>query len=162
MELMVSTMPVSTVSDGYREALLHGEVSPGRLTTLLNEARDEGRFHTVQNMIDLRKWNADDLGGPEGIVAGKLAAKQKLQARPIPLEGRPEQSVRLPNDPEAPLLAFIGRIATEKGLQHLLDESVPAAEGKIPATPLDLILQEFPRLQLVLGGKVADTISRRS
>ncbi|MBK7860796.1 MAG: glycosyltransferase [Archangiaceae bacterium] len=144
--MMALTMTMGTVSHGYREQLLD---SGTNLQSALQVAASEGRFFSYPNGVDLEAthpanfsgaltpYSADDLSGK---VANKTALQKKLG---------------LSVDARAPLFGFGNRIASQKGLQELVKVSGADAQGQ-PVSPLDTVLRENPRLQLVLGGPVEE------
>jgi glycogen synthase len=151
LEMMANTMTLSTVSTGYLDYLLHDFTASPRVMMTLQEAHAEGRLSAVQNGIDLEKFDpavshpsqaaafsADDLSGR---VENKLALQKEWG---------------LTVDAEAPLLAFAHRMTLEKGLQNLLGDVQSTGDAGTLGTPLDVVLRENPRLQILLGGPDPD------
>lgn len=146
MEVMLATLPVKVVSNGYMERLLNqpGAMSP-RVQARLQEAHGNGRVAATPNGITLASFDPSKIAGTTQVApygpddfSGKTECKLALQ-----------QELGLPQDGEAPLFVFGGRISTQKGLTDLLTP-MPGADGT--ETPLDVALREFPTLQIVMGG----------
>lgn len=101
-----------TVSPRYAEEILDPEFGNG-MEGLLRLRSD--RLHGVLNGIDYREWDpmkAPSLPthfGPDALE-GKAGCKKFLQ-----------KMLGLEQEPRTPLLAFIGRMAPQKGLDLLLD-----------------------------------------
>ncbi len=151
LEMMSTTMTMSTVSNGYRDYLLRDFDASPRVMNALQEASAEGRLSAVQNGIDLNKLNPSNITGTKQAAAfsssdlsGRVKNKEDVQ-----------RTYGLPVDAEAPLLAFVHRMTLEKGLQNLLFEMSTKPDGT-PVTPLDVILSENPRAQVLLGGPDPD------
>jgi granule-bound starch synthase len=102
-----------TVSPGYaRELLTSPEVEPSLRQTLAQQ-----HLHGILNGLDTGVWDPQRDAclpqacryGAEGVARGKAAAKELLQAR-----------LGLHPISRAPLLAFVGRLEGQKGLDVLL------------------------------------------
>ncbi len=147
LEMMANTMQMSTVSNGYYDYLLNTFHASPRVMSALQEAAAEGRVASVQNGIDLTKLNPANIAGTKQAAAfnardlsGRIKCKEDVQ-----------RAYGFTVDPDAPLLAFVHRMTREKGLQNLLFEMRKTPEGQ-PETPLDVVLAENPKLQILLGG----------
>jgi starch synthase len=104
---------LTTVSDRYAREVLDPEFSFG-LHGVLRERED--RLRGVLNGIDLDEWNPEEdayLPHPYSSedIGGKEEAKLELQ-----------RTLGLKEDPDVPLIGFIGRLAEQKGITHLFSE----------------------------------------
>lgn len=105
---------LSTVSERYAEEIRTPEFSFGLHETL--ETR-EGRLYGVLNGIDLDEWNPEEDGflpSPYSSeeMAGKEDAKLELQ-----------REFGLSEEPETPIVGFVGRLAEQKGIKYLFGEA---------------------------------------
>jgi glycogen synthase len=150
LELMANTMLMSTVSSGYFDYLLHHNVANPRLMATLQEAHAKGQLSFVQNGIKLENFDPSVRHDSQAAtfsqedLSGRVKNKEALQ-----------KSLGLAVDPDAPLLAFAHRMTLEKGLQNLTADLGHDAAGR-PLTPLDVVLRENPKLQILLGGPDPD------
>jgi starch synthase len=106
---------LTTVSPTYAREILSDEGAFGMEGPLRHRVRD---LHGILNGIDANLWNpaADpflDAAYDADQLDGKRVCKAALQAE-----------VRLPVDPEVPLVGSIGRLDPQKGV-HWLIESIP-------------------------------------
>ncbi len=111
---------INTVSPSYAEEILTPEGGMGLDGLLRGRARD---LHGILNGLDVTDWNPQtDAALPERFsaddIAPRAANKAALQAR-----------FRLKVDPVAPLVAFVGRLAWQKGADLLLDAAPVLMEG---------------------------------
>ncbi len=104
---------VTTVSQRYAEEIQTPEFSFGLDGTL---RRREVPLYGALNGIDLEEWNPEEDEflptpfSPED-MAGKEDAKLELQRR-----------MGLPEEPETPVVGFIGRLAEQKGVKYLFSD----------------------------------------
>lgn len=110
---------VTTVSPSYAREICTEEFAYG-FAGIMRQTRDQGRLHGILNGIDDRHWNPatdpylyENYSLGKGHVAGKkrnkIALLQHMGATSA------EQSAELP------LLGFIGRLVTQKGIDLILD-----------------------------------------
>lgn len=99
---------LTTVSPTYAEEIQHPPLSCGLEGTLQQRAAD---LSGIINGVDYREWSPDTdpfLGEHrydlDNVAEGKAACKRDLQAR-----------LDLPQRPDVPLLATVGRLADQKG-----------------------------------------------
>ena len=117
---------VTTVSPSYAREICSEEFAYG-FAGIMRTTRDQGRLHGILNGIDTAVWNPatdtylhENYALGSGHVAGKkrnkLALLQRLGAKD------PEQAGKLP------LLGFIGRLVSQKGIDLLLQVVPPLLE----------------------------------
>lgn len=102
---------LNTVSPRYAEEIQSAPLGGG-LEGVLQNRRDA--LSGIVNGVDYREWNPavdphlPQRYTPESVAAGKAACKAALQG-----------ALGLPAAPRAPLVAFIGRLADQKGIDLL-------------------------------------------
>lgn len=104
---------LTTVSPTYSKEILSAPLGCGLEGALSNRAAD---LHGIINGVDYDQWNPTNdrfLGKlrytPASAAEGKAACKADLQRR-----------LKLPVDPQAPMVAAIGRLCDQKGFDILL------------------------------------------
>ncbi len=108
---------VSTVSERYAQEIQTPQFGCGLERLLQARSRD---LHGVLNGIDYHAWNpSTDEALPANFSAQDTDAKAKCKAEL-------QREMRLPLEPEAPLVGCVTRLAWQKGLD-LLAEVIPAA-----------------------------------
>ncbi|MEX2140663.1 MAG: glycogen synthase GlgA [Pirellulales bacterium] len=102
---------INTVSPRYAEEIQSAPLGCGLEGVLQNRRKD---LYGILNGVDYRQWNPEtdphlaQKYGPRNFEAGKAANKAALQ-----------QELGLPREPTTPLLAFVGRLAEQKGIDLL-------------------------------------------
>jgi starch synthase len=110
---------LTTVSPTYAREILTVEGGYG-LDTVLR--RREGDLHGILNGIDVGEWDpATDPHLPAHFRRGELRGKARVKAAL-------QRELGLPVDVAAPLLAFVGRLAPQKGVD-LLEGALPSLLG---------------------------------
>jgi starch synthase len=135
------------------EALLHAKAAAGQLTGILN-GLDEIRFHPATDPHLLAPFTSASL------VEGKAQHKRWLQSR----FGYPQTSRVHNGNDDVPLVAFVGRLAPQKGVDIILDLLRSGTDTLLPVhwlivgsgdPDLEAQLREvatgLPELQLWLG-----------
>lgn len=122
---------VTTVSERYAEEIQSPEYSFGLHDTLRNR---NGRLYGALNGIDLEEWNPEEDGFlptpySSEDMAGKEDAKVELQ-----------RHFGLAEEPETPLVGFIGRLAEQKGVKHLFAEGGGAIDRLCREEQLQCVL----------------------
>jgi starch synthase len=121
---------LSTVSPGYAREILGPEQGEG-LDPLLRQRAHQ--LHGILNGIDVAEWDPErDPHLPAHFGRGRLAGKARCKTAL-------QKELGLPVRPEVPLLALVGRLADQKGLDIAL--------GALPA----LLGQELQVAQLGTG-----------
>lgn len=110
---------VTTVSPSYAREICTEEFAYG-FAGIMRKARDQGRLHGILNGIDNRHWDPatdpylyENYSLGKGHVAGKKRNKVALLQHMGAANA--EQAAELP------LLGFIGRLVTQKGIDLILD-----------------------------------------
>ncbi len=110
---------VTTVSPGYAREICTEAFAYG-FAGIMRETRRQGRLHGILNGIDTRYWNpATDpylfanYTLDDGLAAGKRSNRQAL----LQQLGAPAATVAA----DLPLLGFIGRLVTQKGVDLILE-----------------------------------------
>ncbi len=102
---------INTVSPRYAEEIQSAPLGCGLEGVLLNRRKD---LYGILNGVDYSQWNPQtdphltQKYGPRAVESGKAANKAALQ-----------QELGLPREPTTPLLAFVGRLVEQKGIDLL-------------------------------------------
>jgi starch synthase len=102
---------INTVSPRYAEEIQSAPLGCGLEGVLLNRRKD---LYGILNGVDYSQWNPEtdrhltQQYGPRAFETGKAANKAALQ-----------QELGLPREPATPLLAFVGRLVEQKGIDLL-------------------------------------------
>jgi starch synthase len=102
---------INTVSPRYAEEIQSAPLGCGLEGVLQNRRKD---LYGILNGVDYRQWNPQTDShlsqkyGPRDFAQGKAANKAALQ-----------EELGLPRDPGAPLMAFVGRLVEQKGVDLL-------------------------------------------
>ncbi len=105
---LVAADRISTVSVGYAREILTPELGAG-FDALLRARRAE--LHGIPNGLDLASWNPatdpalDAPGDPSNRAINRAVLRQELG---------------LPSDADAPIVAFVGRMVSQKGVDLVL------------------------------------------
>lgn len=110
---------VTTVSPSYAREICTEEFAYG-FAGIMRTTRDQGRLHGILNGIDTRYWNPQNdpylhanYGPGDGMDQGKRRNKQAL----LKQLGAPASVI----EDGLPLLGFIGRLVTQKGIDLILE-----------------------------------------
>jgi starch synthase len=102
---------INTVSPRYAEEIQSAPLGCGLEGVLQNRRKD---LYGILNGVDYRQWNPQTDShlpqkyGPREFEKGKAANKSALQ-----------QELGLPREPNTPLVAFVGRLVEQKGVDLL-------------------------------------------
>ena len=122
---------VMTVSPTHAIEVLTPEYSEGLLDTLLDI---RGKLNGILNGLDLEEFNPNT----DPTIKRRYSSANFIKAREAN-KLHLQQEFNLPENPDAFLLSFIGRLTQQKGVDLIL-EAVPH------------LIKEFPEIQLVLLG----------
>lgn len=120
---------VSTVSPTYATEICYPKFAYG-FEGILQKRFEEGRLVGIINGIDDHVWNpaTDNLivqnySVKKGRIAGKLANKKDLLSELCLLRGEKEKksTARLADCLSKPLIGFVGRMVSQKGMDLVLD-----------------------------------------
>jgi starch synthase len=147
---LVHADAITTVSPTYAREIRTPEHGHG-LDGVVSERA--GRLHGILNGVDYAEWSPERDPNIEQVYSsnsleGKAACKAALQRR-----------CGLPVRPDAPLLAMVGRLVAQKGLDIFLDSAIALMREDVQIVLLGTGEKRYEEEVIAFGRRFADKVS---